>query len=191
MPKKRVKAFDLSSLEHHRIPEKQKSIPLLPLPVNKEVNIDAYVDVDKLKSAIAIQFRNELLKASSTILGCLVCEHINNGGICKICFRSTEKPLPIHSSTYNDNMTRQININKTLRPNKTTSKRPTTSYDGQRPSSSSRGKNVGRIPSWYNLPFNQTILGNRKSTQKGTGDLDEFLQHSFREKFRQFQITNK
>jgi len=200
--KKREKQASLNSLEQVPIPEKELNniLPLLPLPVNKHVDIDAYVDVDKLKSAIAIQFRKELVKNSRTILSCLVCDHTNNGGgVCKICFKNDKQTLPIYSSTYNDTMKRRnIKKNDTTMINRTTQlTRPTNKTQDQgltlRPSSAidqfSKNAKTKKIPSWYNLPYNKTVLSNKTSHKKNS-DLDEFLQYSFREKFRQLQLNN-
>jgi len=186
----------LMSLEQIPIKEAEfiKSLPSLPIPVNKDVNLDAYVDVDQLKMAIAVQFRGELLKASSTILSCLVCENTNNSGICKVCFRSYDKPLPAYTTTYGDNMKRRINAK---RPNTTTTTKSTQdlSKSSTRPlvsTSDQFGKTKRKIPSWYNLPYNQTLLKQKQSSSSHkNSELDEFLQNSFREKFTQLQINNK
>lgn len=193
--KKKNKNLTSSLMSLEQIPIKQdeliKSLPALPLPVNKDVNIDAYVDVNQLKSAIAIQFRGELLKASSTILSCLVCENINNAGICKVCFRSNDKPLPAYTSTYGDNMKKRINAKG---PKTATTTTQDISKSSTRPLLSTVdqfNKTKRKIPSWYNLPYNQTILKQKQSSNHKNSELDEFLQSSFRDKFTQLQLNNK
>lgn len=201
MPSTKKKRASLNSLEQVPIPEKELNniLPLLPLPINRDVDIDAYVDVDKLKSAIEIQFRKELVKNSRTILSCLVCDHTNNdSGLCKICFKNDKQTVPIYSSTYNDNMKRRNTVKSSTTMNTTTKDiKPTNKTQDQgltlRPSSAidlfSKNSKSKKIPSWYNLPYNKTVLSNRTSLKKDIGDLDNFLQQSFREKFRQLQVN--
>ena len=189
MPSSKKKKASLNSLEQVPIPEKDlnKILPLLPLPINKDI-YDSF-DVDKLKSAIEIQFRKELVMGSRIILSCLVCDHTNNdGGLCKICFKNDRKTVPIYSSTYNDTMKRKNTMKNSIirRPtNKTKDKgltlRPSSAID-----QFSKNPNSKKIPSWYNLPYNKTVLNNRTILKKDS-DLDSFLQQNFREKFRQLQ----
>ena len=47
-----------------------------------------------------------------------------------------------------------------------------------------------KIPSYYNLPFNKTILANSRNNNSNKS-LDQFLQQSFKEKFDNLNLSNK
>jgi len=201
--KKSKDKCDINSLERVPIKEEEiiRTVPILPLPINKDVNMEAYVDVNQLKSAIAIQFRNELLKASSTILSCLVCENTTNSGMCKVCFRSNDNyTIPVYSTSYNDTINKRKNNNNNNNSNNNNSNNNnsktngTIKYDTNTNTTSTRpsfaeqfeNRKNKKIPSYYNLPFNKTILSNHKSNNNNSNSnnkLDVFLQQSFREKF--------